>query len=96
MNDMFSSLGLDRQATSARHMNDLMQTMQRQLEIARVGRKGAEAQIESSKILADQREEIELMRKSITSLLKHSLEQAQLQSIAAKQRDKIESDVRFQ
>lgn len=92
MNDVFSVLGLDRQVSSARHVSDMMQTLQRQAEAAAIGRGGAEAQIESNKILADQREEIELMGSAINLLLKHSLEQAEQQSLAAENRKKIESE----
>lgn len=92
MKDMLSVLGLDRQVSSASHVSDMMQTLQRQAEAAAIRRRGAEAQIESSKILADQREELELMRNAINLLLKHSLEQAEKQSIAAEKRHKIESE----
>lgn len=92
MKVMLSVLGLDRQASSALQVSDMMKKIHRQAESEAIGHRGVKAQIESSKILADQREEMELMRSALNSLLKHSLELAEQQSIAAEKRDKIEAE----
>lgn len=92
VNDNFSSLGLEQHLSSARQVSDMASMLQRQAEAAAIKRRGAEAQIESSKILADQREELEVMRASINSLLKHSLEQAEQQKIKSQEHDKIETE----
>lgn len=92
MNDTFSSLILGQHPSSARQVSDMMRTLQRQSESAAIKRRGAEAQIESSKILADQREELEVMRASINALLTHSLEQAEQQEIKSQERDKVETE----
>lgn len=91
MNDNFSFLGLEQHFSSARQVSDMASMLQRQAEAAAIKRRGAEAQIESSKILADQCEELELMRASINALLKHSLEQAEQQEVKLKERDKVET-----
>jgi high-affinity Fe2+/Pb2+ permease len=53
---------------------------------------GTEAQIKSSHILAEQREELEVMREAISALLKHNLKQSKQQAEALKEQDKIESE----
>lgn len=92
MSDMFSMQGPEKHISSASQLKELAEMIQRQAQERAIKRKGAEAQIESSKILADQREEMEQMRNAINSLLKHSLEQAEQQSIAKEKRDKIEAE----
>lgn len=92
MNDNLSFLGLEQHLSSARQVTDMASILQRQTEAAVIKRRGAEAQIESSKILADQREELEVMRASINALLKHSLEQAEQQEIKLQERDKVETE----
>jgi type VI protein secretion system component VasF len=56
---------------------------------------GTEAQIKSSHILAEQREELEVMREAISALLKHNLKQSKQQAEALKGQDKIESERRY-
>ena len=92
MNDNFSILGLEQHLSSARQVSDMASIRQRQAEEKAIKRMGAEAQIESSKILADQREELEVMRASINNLLKHNLEQSKQQASALQERDKVETE----
>ena len=82
MLDMFSMQGLERHISSARQLSDMTEVIRREAEEKAIKRRGAEAQIESNKILADQREELEVMRATINALLKHNLEQAVLQANA--------------
>lgn len=91
MNDNFSFLGLEQHLSSARQVSNMANILQRQAEAAAIKRRGAETQIESSKILADQREELEAMRASINALLKHSLKQTEQQEIKLQKRDKVET-----
>lgn len=90
---MFSMQSLERQVSSARQLSDMTQILHRQAEEKAIKRRGAEAQIESSKILADQREELEVMRETINALLKHNLEQARQQADALQERDRIETEI---
>jgi hypothetical protein len=92
MNDNFSFLGLEQHLSSARQVSDMASMLQRQAEEKAIKRMGAEAQIESSKILAEQREELEVMRATINALLKHNLEQAKQQEIVLQVRDKVETE----
>jgi len=92
MTDNFSFLGAERHLSSARQVGDVANMLRQQAEEKAIKRMGAEAQIESSKILTDQRQEIEMMRSSINDLLKHNLEQASQQAISSQVRDKIESE----
>lgn len=89
MNDLF--LNLEKYTSSARQFSELSASIEAtQAVIAKANAiklKGAEAQIESSRILAEQREELEVMRDTINALLKHSLEQAEQQE----ERNRIES-----
>lgn len=96
MNEPFFNMNLDRYASSAKQISELSASVEAtQAVVAKsnaIKLKGAEAQIESSKILADQREELEVMRASINTLLKHSLEQAEQQAVASQERDKLEAE----
>lgn len=89
MNDLF--LNLERQVSSARQMHDMLEPLRREAEAKTIKRMGAEAQIESSKILANQAEELVVMRKTINDLLLHTLEQAKQYAIASQERDKVET-----
>ena len=89
MNNMFS---LQYQVSSARQLSDIAKLIQHESEEKAVKRRGIEAQIESSKILTKQREELEVMRATINKLLEHNLERAQLQFQAAQERDQTESE----
>lgn len=92
MNDNFSIQASDRQISSARQLSDMAKIFQREAEEKAVKRRGAEAQIEASKILEDQRQELEVMRATINALLKHNLEQSHQQALAIQERDKIETE----
>lgn len=80
--------------TSARQVSEMSETLHRlhraEAEEKALRRRGVEAQIESAKLLADQREEIEVMREAINALLKHNIEQSKQQAIAFQERDKVE------
>jgi len=91
MSDTFLTLGLQQQISSARQLSELAETQKQQTKEKVIKLMGAEAQIESSKILADQRKELEEMREIINALLRHNLEQTNQQSIASQERDKIET-----
>jgi hypothetical protein len=82
--------------TSARQVHDMSDVFQQvqfvAIEEKAMRRKGVEAQIRSAKILADQREELEVMREAINALLKHNLEQSKQQSIALQERDRVEAE----
>lgn len=84
--------GLEQKTSSARQLGEMAKILQREAEEKAVKRMGAEAQIESIKILADQREKLEVMREAIIALLKHNLEQAKIQIIASQERDRIETE----
>ena len=88
-------LFIDRQASTAKQLSDLstsIMTSKTLLEKSNGTKlKGAEAQIESSKILADQREELEVIRASINALLNHNFEQAMQLEIKLQEREKIET-----
>jgi hypothetical protein len=92
MADMFSMQGLEQQISSARQLIDMAEMLRREAEEKTIKRMGAEAQIKSSKILAEQRNELEVMREAISALLKHNLEQSKHQAEALAERDKIESE----
>lgn len=92
MNDMFSIPGLQHQVSSARQVNEMVEALERRAAEDKIKRMGAKAQIEFNKILADQRMELEEIRSTIVALLKHNLEQAEQQSMAAQERDKIEAE----
>lgn len=85
------SLEASQKASSARQLSDIAKIFQHEAEEKAVNRKGAEAQIESNKILSEQREELEIMRAAITALLKHNLEQAELMAKSAIEQDGIET-----
>lgn len=91
MNEMFLMHGLQQQVTSARQLSMVAEILDQQAEEKTVKRMGAKAQIESSKILADQHIELEKMREVINALLRHTLEQAEQQSMALQEQDKIET-----
>lgn len=92
MSDMFSTLGLQQQISSARQLLEAAKTMEQRAEEKKIKRMGVEAQIESSKILADQQIELKEMREVISALLRHNLEQAKQQSTALQEREKIETE----
>jgi hypothetical protein len=96
MNNPFFNINLDRFASSAKQISELSASIEAtQAVVAKsntIKLKGAEAQIESSNILADQREELEVMRATINALLKHNLEQVEQQAIASQERDKLEAE----
>ena len=89
---MFLMQRLEQQISSARQLSDMAEILRRQAEENAIKRMGAEAQIESSKILAEQREELEVMRDAISALLNHNLEQSKQQAEVLQERDKIESE----
>lgn len=89
---MFSIPGLQDQVSSARQLNEMVETLERRAAEDKIKRMGAKAQIESSKILADQQIELKEMREAISALLRHNLEQAKQQSTAAQEREKIETE----
>jgi hypothetical protein len=91
MKDQFSFLGYEQHLSSAKQVSNLANMLQLQAEEKAIKRMGAEAQIESSKILADQHEELEVMRTSINALLAHNLEQAKRQEKEAQERNEIET-----
>lgn len=91
MSDTFLMLGLQQQISSARQLGEVAEIQERQAKEKAIKHMGAKAQIESSKILADQRVELAEMRETINALLRHSLEYAKQQSIASQERDKIET-----
>jgi hypothetical protein len=90
MMDIFSMH--EQEISSARQLSDMAAMLHRQVEEKAIKRMGAEAQIKSSKILAEQREELEVMRVAISALLKHNLEQSKQHAEALQERDKIESE----
>jgi rubrerythrin len=92
MSDMFSTLGLQQQISSARQLLDAAKTMEQRAEEKKIKQMGAKAQIESSKILADQQIELKEMREAISALLRHNLEQAEQQLTALQEREKIETE----
>lgn len=91
MNDTFLTLGLQQQISSARQLIEGIKIQEQQAEETALKSMGAKAQIESSKILADQRKQLEEMREAINALLRHNLDQAKQQSVALQERDKIET-----
>ncbi len=89
-------MNFEHQVSSAHQLHDYSITI-KEIKVAAaekeaIRRKGIAAQVESNRILADQREELEVMRTTINTLLKHSLEQAEQQAIASQERDKIEAE----
>lgn len=91
MNETFLMPGLGQQISSARQLIEVVKIHKQQAEEKAIKRIGAKAQIESSKILADQRIELAQMRQTINVLLKHNIEHTKQQSIASQERDKIET-----
>ncbi|WP_144313873.1 hypothetical protein [Bdellovibrio bacteriovorus] len=91
MNDNFSFSGLEQHISSSRQVRDMANMVLRKAEAAAIKRRGVEAQIESSKVLVDQREELVVMRAFISALLKDSFEQTDQQEIKLKERDKVET-----
>lgn len=87
----FSSLEASQKASSARQLSEISKIFQYEAEEKAVKRRGAEAQIESNKIMAEQRKELEIMRASINALLKHNLEQAELLAQSALMQEEIET-----
>lgn len=83
-------MGLPQQISSAPQLSEVAEILKQQAEEKAIKRMGAKAQIESNRILADQRLELKEMRETINALLRHSLEQAKQQSMASQERDKIE------
>lgn len=96
MKDSLFNMNLDRYASSAKQISELSASIEAtQAVVAKsnaIKLKGAEAQIESIKILANQHEELEIMRTTINTLLKHSLEQSEQQAITSQEREKLEAD----
>lgn len=92
MNDQFSFLGLAQHFSSAKQVGDMAKVIQHEAKEKAVKRRGAEAQIESIKILAEQQEELEVMKVSLNALLAHNLEQAKQQWKDAQERNNIESE----
>lgn len=85
--------------TSARQVSDISETLHQlhraEAEEKAMRRRGVEAQIQSAKLMADMREQTELMNEALNTLLKHNLEQSKQQGIALQERDKVEAK-RFQ
>lgn len=92
MKDQFSLLGLEQHFSSAKQLSDMDKILQHQSEEKAIKRMGAEAQIKSSKILADQHEELEVMKVSLNALLAHNLEQSKQQYKDAQERNTVETE----
>ena len=87
MNDMFSMQGFGQQ-----HTNGMLASLQREAESKAIKRMGAEAQIESIRILESQSKKLEFIQETFSALLKHDLEQAKLLEIASQERERIETE----
>jgi len=96
LQEMFSFQGIENQFSSARQISDASKTFQHIQSAVNqekhLRNKSVNAQIESVKILSNQREELEMMKDAINALLEHSLEQSKQQTIALHERDKVESE----
>lgn len=94
MKDTFLNINLDRNVSSAQQFSELSASIEAtKAVVAKASAtklKGAEAQIESSKSLAEVCEKLEVMRSAIHALLKHNLEEAEQQEIKSRKRDSIE------
>ena len=88
--NLFSSLN-DLQVSSAKQAAEFFNRMNREAEEKAIIRKGAEAQINSTKILTNQYQEIELMKETINALLKYNQEQSSQQFFLLQERDKREN-----
>jgi DNA repair ATPase RecN len=86
---MFSLNGAT-QVSNAKQASALMDTFRREAEDKIAARRGAEAQIESSKILADQHRELTVMKEIIDSLLKYTVQQGEQLAIQMQEQNKIE------
>jgi DNA repair ATPase RecN len=86
---MFSLNGAA-QVSNAKQASALMETFRREAEDKITVRRGAEAQIDSNKILADQHRELAVMKEIIDSLLKYTVEQGQQQALQLQEQNKIE------
>ena len=78
------------QVSNAKQATALMETFRREAEDKITARRGAEAQIESNRILGDQHRELSVMKEIIDSLLKYTVEQGKLQAIQMDEQNKIE------
>lgn len=86
---MFSLNGTA-QVSNAMQASALMETFRREAEDKITVRRGAEAQIDSNKILADQHRELAVVKEIIDSLLKYTVEQGQQQALQLQEQNKIE------
>lgn len=95
MKDPFLNMNLSQHVSSARQFSELSASIEATQAVVTkanaIKLKGAEAQIESSKILAEHREKLEVMRSSIHELLKHTLEQAEQNEMMSREREKLET-----
>ena len=80
------------QVSNAQQASELMETFRREAEAEIMQKRGAEAQVESKKILVDQIQELALMKEIINSLLKYTVEQSQKQAIELDARNKVEEE----
>lgn len=87
---MFSLNGAA-QVSNAKQASALIETFRREAEDKITVLRGAEAQIDSNKILADQHRELAVMKEIINSLLKYTVEQGQQQALQLQEQNKIEN-----
>lgn len=80
----------EHQVSSALQASKLMETFRKQAEAEVMLKRGAEAQIDSKKILGEQQQELAMMKGIIDSLLKYIIEHSRQQSIELVERNIIE------